>query len=108
MIIYGWKSSQVATEDLAESCPHCSSRNSLRLFVFQKYAHIFWIPFFPIGKYGATQCGHCKQVMRSKQMTPDVRLAYDNVATRTKVPYWTVVGLGSVGVFILFAILRKS
>jgi len=108
MIIYGWRSTQVATEDIAETCPSCTNRNTLRMYVFQKYAHIFWIPFFPLGKSGASQCGHCQQVLKSKQMPSDVRLAYDNVAAKAKIPYWTFAGVAIIAIIIIISMFKGS
>ncbi|GGA97126.1 zinc-ribbon domain-containing protein [Puia dinghuensis] len=108
MIIYGWKSIQLSREPVAESCPHCQNYNTLTVYVFQKYAHVFWIPFFPIGKTGASQCAHCKQVLKSKQMPPTLRLAYDNVATQAKTPYWTFVGVAILAVVIVIGMLASG
>ena len=106
MIIYGWRATQVANESIAESCPSCKNQNALQMFVFQRYAHIFWIPMFPIGKSGASQCGHCKQVLKSKQMPADVKLAYENVAAQAKIPYWTFAGLAIIAVLVIMEMMR--
>lgn len=79
----------------------------MNVYVFQRYAHIFWIPFVPIGKTGASQCSHCKQVLKLKQMPGPLRLAYDNVALRTKIPFWTFIGAGLVALVFLIAVLKS-
>ena len=78
------------------------------MYVFQKYAHIFWIPFFPLGKSGASQCGHCQQVLKAKQMPSDVRLAYDNVAAKAKIPYWTFAGVAIIAIIIIISMFKGS
>lgn len=106
MIIYGWRSTKLATKPVAESCPNCKQTNALHMHVFQKYAHVFWIPFFPLNKYGASQCGNCQQVLKSKQMPEDVKLAYENVKSQTKLPYWTFAGLAIIVFFIILEMAR--
>jgi phage terminase large subunit GpA-like protein len=98
----------LANERISETCPHCQNHDTLSVHVFQRYAHIFWIPFFPIGKTGASQCSHCKQVLKPTQMPAGVRLAYDNVAARAKMPYWTFAGVVVFGVLIILAILMDG
>lgn len=102
MIIYGSKAKQLAKESLTEKCPHCGTQNSIDLHVFQKYAHVFWVPAFPLGKTGVSQCNHCKQTLRLKEMPPALRSAYENVKSQTKTPLWTFVGAA------LFAVLIAS
>lgn len=70
MIFYGTKSTQIGTESLFDKCSNCGTQNSLEMVVFQKYAHVYWIPFFPLGRTGATQCSNCKQVVQNKKSLP--------------------------------------
>ena len=41
--------------------------STVELSVFQKYAHFFWIPSFPLGKAALNQCSHSKQVLKQKE-----------------------------------------
>lgn len=100
MIIYGSRSVKQAVEQLSEPCPHCGTSNSLELYVFQKYAHVFWIPFFPLGKTAVSQCNHCKQILKKDEMPSSMLHAYDRIKTKTRVPVWTFAGLALVGVLI--------
>jgi hypothetical protein len=103
MIIYGSKATHVATEHTAEKCNSCGTQNSVQLNIFQKYAHIFWIPFFPIGKTAVSQCHHCKQVLKLNEFPSSTKLAYDNVKNQKKAPFWMFSGLALVAVFIVFS-----
>jgi hypothetical protein len=105
MIVYGTKAKQLAKEALTDKCPNCGTQNSLDMYVFQKYAHLFWIPFMPIGKTGVSQCSHCKQVLKQKEMPTQLKAAYDNVKAQTKTPVWTFIGLALVVVLITSAII---
>lgn len=108
MIIYGSKATQLAKESISGSCPHCQQPNSIDMYVFQRYAHIFWIPFVPIGKTGVSQCAHCKQILKLKEMSSSLKLAYQEVSRQTKTPYWTFIGVALVGVLIINGMIQSS
>ena len=108
MIIYGSKTNQLAKDLLIDKCPNCGTQNRVELYVFQKYAHIFWIPFFPFGKTAISQCNHCKQVLKLKEMPASLTTAYENLKAQTKTPIWTFSGLALVAVFIALGILNDK
>jgi hypothetical protein len=61
MIFYGTRSSNIKNGELRNvTCPHCQVNVSMNYSVFGKYAHIYWIPFFPIGKTNIIECRSCK------------------------------------------------
>jgi hypothetical protein len=101
MIIYGTNAKLVKTEYIGETCPNCNSLNTMSMSIFQRWAHIFWIPTFPIGKTGASHCTHCQQVLNLKQMPEILRISYDNLKSQTRIPIWTFSG---VGVIILIGV----
>lgn len=100
MIVYGTRSSKQAVESIAEACPHCGTTHNTELYVFQKFAHVFWIPFFPIGKTGVSQCNHCKQILKKEEMPSSFLVAYDNIKAKTRIPVWTFSGLALVAVLM--------
>ncbi len=93
MIIYGSKSTLITTALVPESCSSCGTHNSVEMAVFQKYGHVFWIPFIPTGKTGVTQCAHCKQVLEKKEFSSSLNLFYQNLKATSKTPLWTFTGL---------------
>ncbi|RWY50382.1 hypothetical protein [Mucilaginibacter gilvus] len=102
MIVYGTKAKVLLTEAITEPCPNCNTRN-LQMNILQKWAHIFWIPTFPIGKTGVSQCAQCKQVLKEKEMPTALKLSYDNLKLQTKTPIWTFSGIGVIiliGIFV--------
>ena len=105
MIVYGTKAKQLAKEALTDKCPNCGTQNSVDMYVFQKYAHVFWIPFTPIGKTGVSQCSHCKQALKTKEMPTQLKASYDNVKAQTKTPFWTFIGLALLVVLITSAVI---
>jgi hypothetical protein len=48
------------SEPVALPCASCG-RRLLRAVVVQRYAHVFWIPFCPLGKREFFECSHCKR-----------------------------------------------
>lgn len=109
MIIYGMRASLQKTEPLADNCPNCNTSGSVQMNVFQRYAHIFWIPVFPIGKTGVSQCTSCRQILKQKEMPASIKLGYENLKTHTKIPVWTFSGLLIIALAIAgFAIADKQ
>jgi hypothetical protein len=108
MIVYGSRTKQLAKEILIDKCPNCGRQNSTELYVFQKYAHIFWIPFFPTGKTAVTQCDHCKQVLKPKEMPSSIKLAYENVKSQTKTPVWTFSGLVILAILVSIGVVSAQ
>ena len=108
MIIYGRKATQVATESITDKCPNCGTLNNIQMTVFQKYAHIFWIPFFPIGKTGVTQCAHCKQVLQKKEFTGSLSSSYETLKTNSKTPIWTFSGLALLSALVIWGVISSK
>jgi len=96
MIVYGTRATLLKSEYLFEPCPNCKATNSVQISIFGRYAHIFWIPFFPIGKKGVSVCSNCKQVLKDKDMPDTLKLSYDNLKTHAKTPIWNFSGLAIV------------
>lgn len=106
MIIYGTKGKQITKELITDKCPNCGAQNSIDMYVFQKYGHIFWIPFVPMEKTGVSECTQCKQVLEILKMPPYLRTAFVNVKAKTKTPIWTFAGLAAVGILIIVVVLQ--
>lgn len=106
MIIYGSKAKELAKDIIIDKCPNCGNQNTIDMHVFQKYAHVFWIPLFPIGKTGVSQCDHCKQVLKLNQMPPALKTAYANLKAQTKTPVWMFIGSALIAVLIVFAVIE--
>lgn len=108
MIIYGIRNKELIKEHITDKCPDCGTQNSIDMHVFQKYAHVFWIPFFPLGKTGVSQCDHCKQVLKLKEMPSSLANTYENLKSQTKTPIWTFTGLALVAVLITIGIISDK
>lgn len=104
MIIFGIKAVHLTTVELKmATCPNCRTQGSMVLSIFRKHAHIFWIPLFPVGKKGVTQCQHCKNVLKTKEMPEFVKREYHNLKDETKGPIWQFAGSGIIIALIIWA-----
>jgi len=106
MIIYGTRSKQLTKQAVTEKCTHCGSQNTIDIYVFQQYAHVFWIPFFPIRKIGISQCDHCQQALKQNEMPDGLRDSYNQVKAQTKIPIWTFSGIALIAVIVAIGIIN--
>jgi hypothetical protein len=77
------------------------------MHLFQRYAHVFWIPLFPIGKTGVSQCSHCKQILKLKEMPFALRLSYENMKSQTTTPFWVFSGSAVIAVIFVLSFFAK-
>ncbi len=109
MIIFGGKTSNIGNFDIPNTkCNYCKQESSQRISVLGKYAHIFWIPIFPIGKKVIAECKHCKRTIQLKEFPLKLVKLYDANRSKTKRPIWHWFGLGLFSLFVLFIILIIS
>ena len=109
MIIYGSKAVHlVSAQPTSITCPSCGTPGSLIISTFRRHAHIFWIPLFPIGKTGVSQCQHCKQVMKVKEMPNNIRKEYEYIKDEKRGPLWQFAGLGLIVVLVTWGGITTS
>ena len=108
MIVYGTRAVLQKTEYIYDPCPNCRAANSIQMNVYQRYAHVFWIPFFPIGKTGVSVCESCKQVLQLKQMPESLKPAYDGVKSNTRIPIWTFIGAFLIAGGIVAGVISEN
>lgn len=108
MIFYGTRATSLGEENINETCPACGTPNSVHMAIFQKYAHIYWIPLLPYKKTGATVCTHCKQSLDLKQMSPAFIEKYERLKATKSTPIWTFSGLGIIGLLIVVGIVSSK
>lgn len=101
MIIYGSRAVPLNSIQLpTATCPACSTQGSVVLSIYSRHAHIFWIPLFPIGKVGLSQCLHCKNAREAGEMSTEVRNEFEKLKRSTKTPVWQFAGLGLLALLI--------
>lgn len=109
MIIYGSRSSHIKSVQLdKESCIHCGTPGSVVLSTYGRYAHIFWIPLFSLGRFSASQCQHCKQVLETKQMPPQIKAYHERNLAETRIPVWQFTGVVLLTVAVAFGVYANG
>ena len=110
MLITGTGTTELASEVLIGKCPHCETENSVNVFVHQRYAHVFWVPVFPLKKLFSTQCNHCKQVLELKSLPLNFSTEKESFQSKLKTPLWTFAGLVLAVLFIatIVYLIRKD
>ena len=103
MIIYGWKATHIKSQTAPNlTCTNCNEKGKTFFSVFSKHVHIFWIPLFPYGKTGASQCDHCQLTMEKKQMPPEYRQEYERLRSEASTPVWKYAGLIIIAAIALY------
>jgi len=109
MIFYGSKGTHLHSEQVSGiKCSHCEQQTTHTISIFGRYAHLYWIPFFPMGKKGVSECNHCKITLAPKEMSESLKLAYQNVNGHTKSPVWYWSGLGVIAMIIGLVVFTGS
>ncbi|PKV49895.1 zinc ribbon family protein [Aquimarina sp. MAR_2010_214] len=96
MIIFGTGSSTIQPKKLeGGNCPYCNTENNMWIQGYKKYVHVFWIPFFPIGKKVYSVCGHCKGAfekneIQSQELIQSFEYSKNN---DIKTPWYHFIGL---------------
>ncbi len=85
--LFGIGTTIIGTYPLAGiACGYCGTLNSLRLSIYSRYLHFFWIPVIPIGKASVSQCAHCQQVLKENQMPAAYRQQAAALTQQAKLP----------------------
>ena len=103
MIVFGSRTAHVVTRPVHNSvCSSCSNSGTISLSVFRNHFHVFWIPMFPYGKKGVSQCSHCKNVLTHKEMPERLKNEYHKIKQEHKGPVWQFSGLVLLVLLISF------
>lgn len=94
MIFYGRKASRLKDGKLNNvTCSNCQEMTTMTYSIFGKYAHIYWIPTFPMGKEHIVECDSCKQTFKVKELNQQVQDKYKLETQDVKTPIWNFAGL---------------
>jgi len=107
MVIFGIRSMLLHQFLIAQNCGNCNKAETVHIYVFQKYFHIFWVPVFPIGQRTVSQCTFCKQVLELNQMPASYSDAVNDIKQQAKTPWWAFIGLGVIGLIFLVSLFSK-
>jgi hypothetical protein len=108
MIIYGTRAPQIRSEQIFDPCPNCHTNNNVHISVYQRYGHVFWIPFFPIEKTGISVCVNCRQVLKLDQMPLVLRSNYESIKSRARTPIWSFAGVFLIALGIVAIVISQK
>ncbi len=109
MLIYGTKPVNLQSKNSKNTiCPNCQTESSITYHIYRKHVHIFWIPLFPLGKKGYSECSHCKNVLETKEMPRNMQMELEIVKNETRGPIWQFAGLGILAVLIVWGTLASE
>lgn len=108
MIISGTKIILLESETIPDTCTFCGNNNCVDVNVMQKYSHVFWIPFFPIGKSAQSKCRHCKHILEGKELPDSFQEVYQRNKLITKTPVWMFTGVFLVLFLIAFGVYSSN
>ena len=89
MIFYGSKASNLGVQQLNAHCDTCNMKTRQNTATFGKYAHVYWIPLFPIGKKSVSECQTCYKTIPDAQFSPDLKSAYSLNKPKTPITHWS-------------------
>ncbi|MCE7040148.1 zinc-ribbon domain-containing protein [Dyadobacter sp. CY312] len=111
MVIFGLRSTTIASLNSQLQCRHCHTNESVWLYIYRHYFHIFWIPAFPLWKSAASQCTHCKQVLTNNEFDDELKQAKTEAVKIAKTPIWTfswlLVGAAIVALLTISSLLNS-
>lgn len=105
MIIFGTRSTSIGEAQAKSKCSHCQSENTVWIYIYRHYFHIFWIPTFPLWSSVASHCTHCKQVLTKNGFDLNLKSAHNNAKLNAKTPLWTFSLLIGLAVLIILGII---
>lgn len=105
MIFYGSRASNIRNGQIINAdCPHCEKNTSMIYSVFGKYAHIYWIPLFPMSKLTFAECNSCKHTFEYKDLPEAIKTKFKRIKEQSPVryPVWMFSGLFIISGLICF------
>ncbi|GAB2787192.1 hypothetical protein GCM10027275_34830 [Rhabdobacter roseus] len=89
-------------------CPNCEQKNTLALSVFTSYAHLFWIPFFSMGRTGAVLCSHCGYTEEVKKTNEEIYGLYNTLKSEVKIPLTYYMGFPLLFIVFFHSIISSN
>ncbi|PIE97303.1 MAG: hypothetical protein CR988_08350 [Treponema sp.] len=107
ILYYGIKEKPLKTKNINTVwCSSCSKRGFISFSMFSKYFHIFWIPIFPVFRWGYSECSYCNNRLEPKVMPEDLKEEYKKFKKEAKFKIWQFSGVIAVVLLFLFFYLR--
>ena len=108
MIFYGTNSSRLKDGQLNNvTCPNCENQTSMTYSVFGKYAYLYWIPIFPLGKVNVLECNSCKRTFKLSELSSQIKSKFE-LEKHKGVPLLHFSGLAVIATIIGFLMYSNS
>ncbi len=111
MIFYGTKASNLKNGQIINiDCPSCETNAPFKYSVFGKYAHIYWIPLFPISKITVAECNSCKKTYEFKELSESIKTKFQREKEKSpvKFPVWMFSGLFVIAALVGFGVYKSN
>lgn len=109
MIIYGWRASHVKSQiSDTVKCVQCQTEKTTLFSVFSRYVHIFWIPLFPYGRKGFTECQKCGYETDSSYTDDHYKRGHRELLQQTNIPFWQFAGLLIIVAFVSWGVISSQ
>ena len=107
MIIYGRKPIKLNNpQKQACDCASCNSEKSFWFYFFLNTYHIYWIPLFPLGKYGYSQCSKCYEILYDVQMPEPVKSEFNENYKQLKTSMGYKIGLATLIGLVIYSFIK--
>jgi len=108
MIIYGKRAKMRKIFHHDEmKCPSCQHAGMSAVH-FQSYAHIYWIPLFPMSRVFALECPQCKAVVTEKEADALLMDTKSVRHQRPTIPLWSGVGMVLIAALFAFGVVMSK
>ncbi|GHU99587.1 hypothetical protein FACS1894159_03850 [Bacteroidia bacterium] len=105
VIFYGIRSKAQRSVQTTYNCPHCGKERSIAVVPVWKYAHLFWVPFFPLWKSYVCLCTECDEVV---EKTIDMPITKEIKRQTSRLPWWTFSGLIIVALLVGWGVIQSK
>lgn len=106
IVYYGTKGKEVLRKEVFVTLPEKGDK-IVNLYVFARYAHLYWIPFFSTGKMVVAEDSATGETWEGKEMPAELKPHCQQARAEAKTPKWFFSGLALIGLLALFLLFSS-
>jgi len=109
-MIYGTRAKFLGNFQVKDiPCPYCEEVENQNMSIFGRYAHVMWIPFFPIGKTPVAECTRCKRTYDKSEFSDKMHMIGRELGSRVSSPKWIWSGVFIIaGLFLISSVFEMT